>query len=266
MKKTLLIICIFLVLQAMFGIISQKLLTFLSRACQLTAEQSASLSIWLLGLSLLLANALMIAVVHAIMRATKNAITAGGKNYFCPQAVLLVFITQMLLIFVVNGFTELLKIPDFIESTLPDMLRNPLCLITIVVVGPIAEEVCFRRGILSSLYANESTKRYALLISSIIFGLIHFNPAQIIGAFILGLFFGWIYLHTRSLLFPILCHIFNNGLSVMLGIFLGIDMKISDFFMNAPMFYFILFLSVLLMAGSFKLLKSKIGLASQKTK
>ena len=266
MKKPLIIICVFLVLQGLFGIISQKLLTFLSSAYQLTAEQSASLSVWLLGLSLFLANALMIIIVHAIMRTTKNAVTTSGKTHLNAKCITLIFITQVLLIFMTNGLSELLKIPDFIEPILPDMLKNPLCLITIVIVGPIAEEACFRHGILGSLYAKASTKRYALLISSIIFGLIHFNPAQVFGAFILGLFFGWIYLHTRSLLYPILCHIFNNGLSVMLGIVLGTDMKISDFFMNRPMFYFALFISLLLMIGSLKLLKSQTPITHPENK
>lgn len=265
MKKPLIIICFFLVLQGLFGIISQQLLTFLSSAYQLTAEQSASLSVWLLGLSLFLANALMIVIVHAIMRTTKNAVTASGKIHLNARCIALIFITQVLLIFMTNGLSELLKIPDFIESVLPDMLRNPLCLITIVIVGPIAEEVCFRRGILSSLYTNTSTKRYALLISSIVFGLIHFNPAQVIGASILGLFFGWLYLHTRSLLYPILCHIFNNGLSVTLSITMGTNMKMSDLFMNAPLFYCGLFISLLLTVISFKLLKSQINLALPKT-
>lgn len=264
MKKSLIIICLFLILQGMFGIISQQLLTFLSSTYQLTAGQSASLSVWLLGLSLFLANALMIVIVPAIMRATKNAVTTGGQIHLKAKSIALVLSTQVLLIFTVNGFSELLKIPDFIEPVLPDMLRNPLCLITIVIVGPIAEEVCFRRGILSSLYANASTKRYALLISSIIFGLIHFNPAQVIGASILGLFFGWLYLHTRSLLYPILCHIFNNALSVTLSITMGTNMKMSDLFMNAPLFYCSLFISLLLTVISFKLLKSQISLALPK--
>ena len=53
---------------------------------------------------------------------------------------------------------------------------------------------------------------YAIIGSSIMFGLIHLNPAQIPGAIILGIFMAWMCYRTRSLIPGIISHITNNTL------------------------------------------------------
>jgi len=52
----------------------------------------------------------------------------------------------------------------------------------------------------------------------LIFGVFHLNPAQIIGACLIGFLLAWLYYKTRSLVACILIHIMNNGLSVYLGL------------------------------------------------
>jgi membrane protease YdiL (CAAX protease family) len=54
------------------------------------------------------------------------------------------------------------------------------------------------------------------VVSALIFGLFHINPAQIVPAFLLGLLFAYIYYTTKSLLPTIILHIVSNGLSVCL--------------------------------------------------
>ena len=256
MKKALLIILLFIVLQGLFGIASTLLASYFANVYHPTPEQYNSIYNWILGLSLFLSNASMIIAVHFLLRTGTDKPTAYLK---APRwsDLPLTFATLITLIFFVNGLTELLQAPDFIETALEGMIHNPLCLLTIVVVGPMAEEVCFRRGVLGLLLEDKKTTRYALPLSALIFALIHLNPAQMPGAFILGLFLGWLYQRTKSLTLPILCHIFNNGLSVLLGILLGTDVKLSEAFSNQLSFYIALTLSALLAALFFRLLKNK---------
>jgi hypothetical protein len=50
----------------------------------------------------------------------------------------------------------------------------------------------------------------SILVSSLLFGLMHLNPRQFGPTFIAGCFLGWVYLRCRSVLACILIHITNN--------------------------------------------------------
>jgi uncharacterized protein len=74
----------------------------------------------------------------------------------------------------------------------------------------VSEELFLRGYILNNLMTSFN-KFIALLISSLIFSLLHalnpdFNLLSFIGLFIAGLFFGLAYIYTRSLWFPIALH------------------------------------------------------------
>lgn len=84
------------------------------------------------------------------------------------------------------------------------------------IVAPIIEEVLFR-GIIQKGLINTGVKPVnAIVIASLIFGFIHFNPWQFFGAFLLGMVLGYVYYKTESLLLPILLHAFNNTLAAVL--------------------------------------------------
>jgi len=76
-------------------------------------------------------------------------------------------------------------------------------------IGPICEEIIFRGVILEGL-AKKYDPTKALIFSALIFGLIHLQPLQVIGAFFAGLILGWIYLKTQSLWVVIALHVINN--------------------------------------------------------
>jgi|TARA_B110000091_G_scaffold44500_1_gene48662 membrane protease YdiL (CAAX protease family) len=78
-----------------------------------------------------------------------------------------------------------------------------------IVLSPILEEIIFRRIILKGFLTNYTPKK-AILFSAIIFGVMHGEPIQIINAFIIGLFFGWIYYKTKSIGITIALHLTAN--------------------------------------------------------
>lgn len=83
----------------------------------------------------------------------------------------------------------------------------------VTVLGPIAEECLFRGAITKTLLRSYSPT-VAILLSGLLFGVIHINPAQIVSASLLGVLFAWLYYRTRSLIPTILLHVLNNSLSV----------------------------------------------------
>lgn len=87
-----------------------------------------------------------------------------------------------------------------------------LTFISIAIFAPILEEL-FCRGIILRGLLHHISPTKAILLSALMFGVMHLNPWQAIPAFILGIFMGWIYWRTNSLLATIFIHFTNNGFS-----------------------------------------------------
>jgi hypothetical protein len=83
--------------------------------------------------------------------------------------------------------------------------------VLLVLVAPITEELLFRGIILAGLLARYRAPA-AILISTLLFMLVHLNPWQFAGAGGLGLMAGWLYARTRSVVPCILVHMVQNGM------------------------------------------------------
>lgn len=107
-------------------------------------------------------------------------------------------------------------LPDIMEHTF-DMLQSDwLGVLCIAVLGPIMEELIFRGAITRALLQKYTPTR-AIIISALLFGIFHINPAQIVAGILIGLLLAWVYYKTASLVPCILIHIINNSLAVYLG-------------------------------------------------
>ncbi|MGK0467382.1 lysostaphin resistance A-like protein [Clostridium sp.] len=79
------------------------------------------------------------------------------------------------------------------------------------IVAPIIEEVLVRGIILRGLLMKYSVKK-SIIVSALLFAIIHMNPWQFLGAFLGGIILGWLYVKTRSIVPCILGHALNNSL------------------------------------------------------
>lgn len=95
------------------------------------------------------------------------------------------------------------------DNTAAPRFYNGLMLFSVVVVAPVTEEFIFR-GILLHRWAIKWGVRTAMILTSLLFGLLHANP---IGLFMFGLVMALLYLTTRSLLVPMVAHALNNALA-----------------------------------------------------
>lgn len=136
----------------------------------------------------------------------------------------------LLAIIPVNGLTELLRLPDIMQTSFAGLMVNPLGVLNIVVLGPLVEELIFRKGMLDILRKGNYFPIWTIVISSVTFGVIHGNPAQIPGAFLFGLLLGWIYWRTNSVWIVWLLHALNNLIGVLTFIIWGEDQKLVDWF------------------------------------
>lgn len=78
-------------------------------------------------------------------------------------------------------------------------------------VTPAFCEEIFFRGFFQGTLQNHWGKKSAWILTAAAFALIHGIPAYWHLYFILGLFFGWLQLVRKNLLFPIFAHLINNS-------------------------------------------------------
>ena len=126
-----------------------------------------------------------------------------------------------------------LPIPDDPEimETLMQMMKNPIGILSVCLIGPIAEEVILRGAVERRLLQKHWNPWYAIVISALLFAIIHFNFAQGFTATVIGIFMGWVYYRTRSIWPTVLIHVVNNTAATLLAFAAPEAMYEENFFL-----------------------------------
>lgn len=142
---------------------------------------------------------------------------------------LLVIGTTVLHFGMIAPLAYLVPNPEIINKGLIEAVsqKGIFTLVLMVMAAPVLEELIFRGIILDGLL-KIYTPLKSILISSLLFGLIHLNPSQIVGAFMFGIFTGWVYHRTRNLLLTIIIHAVANLGAFLLRYFVDIESSIDD--------------------------------------
>ena len=100
-------------------------------------------------------------------------------------------------------------------SPLHDLASHPISgPLALIVVAPLTEELICRGLILRGLLARINPWR-AIIVSALLFALVHLNPWQFPTAFAIGLVFGWVYFRTGSLTLCMAGHALHNSISLL---------------------------------------------------
>ena len=145
-------------------------------------------------------------------------------------------------------------LPDWMGATFDVLQSGWLGIICISVLGPVLEEMLFRGAITKVLLQRYSPVK-AIILSALIFGIFHINPAQVAGAILSGGLFAWLYYRTGSLIPGILIHILNNSLSVFLSLHYP-DVKYTSDLLGEPAYWSCLAVAAVLFAVSCKVMNS----------
>lgn len=129
----------------------------------------------------------------------------------------------ILFTFMIMPLTTLLNAVSmlFVDNTVLSMstqvLSKPflLMLFMMAVFGPFCEEFVFR-GIVYGGYRKEGSIFAAVIVSGLLFGLMHMNFNQAGYAFVIGIVFALLVEATGSIFSSILCHFIFNAQSVCL--------------------------------------------------
>jgi membrane protease YdiL (CAAX protease family) len=160
--------------------------------------------------------------------------TVNFKEIFSLDKVSAIYLLPMTLMITGSGILlsevdnimrEILPMSDFWIKAFNDLLGNNFAIwkgfIAVAVVAPITEEIIFRGIILRGFLKHYSIKK-SIIVSALIFGLIHMNPWQFVSASIGGLILGWWYVKTNSIVLTIFGHALNNSISYFVS-FIGLE-------------------------------------------
>jgi membrane protease YdiL (CAAX protease family) len=135
-------------------------------------------------------------------------------------------LVQLLTYFIFNENGNEQQIITYLRENAQILTIKILGLINIVLIAPALEELVFRGGIQKTLRRTFSP-RISIVITSIIFALVHFsteqglgNIALLISIFILSCYLGFIYEKRQTLVAPFIVHMLFN-LDGVIRIFLG---------------------------------------------
>lgn len=138
-----------------------------------------------------------------------------GAGLYFPVAV----VGMLSLSVLIEPASALMPMPDFVKSVFEEAFLNVSLwdgIVSTCILAPLCEEFLCRGMMLRGMLHQGHSPRSAILWSALIFAVMHLNPWQAVPAFIIGLFFGWIYYRTGSLWTTIALHCVNNSLSTFL--------------------------------------------------
>ena len=109
--------------------------------------------------------------------------------------------------------------PSYVETVVEQAILseevapglNILTVLLAVIIAPLMEEIVFR-GLIFQRLAIRHGLTTAIVTSSLIFGLLHFE--SFLGAGVFGVFMCLLFYHTKNLWVPVVVHVINNALAV----------------------------------------------------
>lgn len=150
-------------------------------------------------------------LIYRKLRRGKGKMFRLSMRGFNPMLILwgfvLVLITGIVIEPVLNLFPE-----SFLDLLNQMGANGGWSVLMLAVLAPVMEEVLFRGILLEAVREKYSSGR-AIVVSALMFGVIHIIPQQVVNAFVIGLILGFIYVRTDSLWPVIIIHALNNAMA-----------------------------------------------------
>ena len=169
--------------------------------------------------------------------------------------VAIIYILQLILsliIFPALGIDY--DVLDTIDLTHSDTLLSKFLIVfALAFVPAILEELFFRKALIDLLKPFGTS--FAVILSALLFGLMHMNLSQSLFACAMGIIFGSIYIYTNDIKTTMLIHFINNGIAAISLLIMNKSFHIPDIELEIP---YEAFLSIILLL--FILIGSILGI------
>ncbi len=213
--------------------------------------------------SMIIMNAIAYLIANPIAYLIGNAMTKKHYNAKifnriqlkpadCGLAILAVLGVQMLslliqsLIMLITNTTGINESTAQMMSFSDDPVQNIVMVVYTVLIAAVTEELLCRGLVMKALSPINQT--FALVASSMIFGIMHGNFNQMFNGFLLGMVIGYAGMKSKSVWLPIILHMCANAHAMIIGF---LEYKIGESFMEFQTIYIIALLVIGLVAAFF---------------
>ncbi len=176
-----------------------------------TNKYIEELNIFLRSRSLIIIIILMIIVLPLIIKSYKKLKIKENKTYKLTKLI----INSCLLALILNITIYLINTILPITNRYDNMSIKINIILTTGFLAPILEEYIFR-GLVYNKLKKFNSKKTAIIITTILFALLHFELSQIIYTLLVGFYLIYIYDKTNNIYLSILTHIIINTSTILL--------------------------------------------------
>ncbi|MBR4149692.1 MAG: CPBP family intramembrane metalloprotease [Rikenellaceae bacterium] len=175
------------------------------------AERMSSGPMSALSYALSMALTIVGVLIYRKLRRGKGKMFRLSMRGFNPMLILWGFVLVLITGIVIEPVLNLF--PESFLNLLNQMGSNGgWSVLMLAVLAPVLEEILFRGILLEAVREKYSSGR-AIVVSALMFGVIHIIPQQVVNAFVIGLILGFIYVRTDSLWPVIIIHALNNAMA-----------------------------------------------------
>ena len=208
---------------------------------RITELMNPAVTIALNAVAFLIANPVAYLIGNVMTKKYYRAKAFGGIKLpaaDCVLAVLAIVGLQGFSLLVQYGIMSVTKMSGINESTAAmfsfsdNTVQNVIMVIYFVFIAAITEELLCR-GLVLKLFSPVS-KKFAVIASAVLFGVMHGNFNQMFNGFLLGLVMGYVAVKSKSIWLPIICHMAANTNAMVLSYF---EYKIGEDFFNTEIIY-----------------------------
>ncbi len=151
----------------------------------------------------------------------KDITDGAAVTFFCQTAAVVILAVIYLLF---TGDSSNAASATITQTS--NFAVNVVMYFYICLLGPVMEEMIFRGIVLESI--RPYNEKFAVVFSSLIFGLMHGNLPQCINGFLAGLVLGVLYAKTRSLIPSAAVHILMNTVTSVFQVMIYSEPDILD--------------------------------------
>ncbi len=202
LKRPMLVVLVFLASQLLVGVL-------VGLAAVPAIGTDYALPTWALALTSILSGLLMVALCVRPLRVIRFR-DAFRSAHLPARTIILGMCGGIAALMGTSFLSEQMQFTDLMAEQLAALAHSSLGWLAACLVGPVVEELVFREGIQGHMQRQGASPAWAVLVSCVLFSLIHANPAQCLVALPMGVVLSVLYLRTNNVLLCGALHIFNN--------------------------------------------------------
>lgn len=170
-----------------------------------------------IALSIIVLGLITLFLMKKTGRSLKNLASLKNFNLWLLLPITLTFVGIGITASEIDNILRLFwPVAEWYKEFLEQLRSSLIGYIALAIIfAPVAEEFLFR-GVIVRGFARNYSFKTAVLVSALLFGLVHLNPWQFVSAFYGGIILAWLFIETKSIIPCIYAHALYNGLDLIL--------------------------------------------------